>query len=182
MPITKKVRDIMVPLSDYAVINVKSTLKEAVLSLRKQYCQIEEGRCTEAGHRSVLVLDDSGALVGVLDFRSVLRVLIPEIAGGLTVRLELLGVSAAFAQAGAANLDESRLDFYGRVRKNAETRVSEVMLKVRGTIDADADLMDALRLIYRNKVHMLPVFDAGKLVGVVRDSDLFLVVADIFRT
>jgi CBS domain-containing protein len=56
------------------------------------------------------------------------------------------------------------------------------MLKVRGTIDADADLMDALRLIYRNKVHMLPVFDAGKLVGVIRDSDLFLVVADIFRT
>ncbi len=182
MPITKKVRDIMVPLSDYAVTNVKSSLKEAALSLRKQYCQVEEGRCTEAGHRSVLVLDDSGALVGVLDFRSVLRVLIPEIAGGLTVRLESLGVSAAFAEAGAFELDESRLDFYGRVRKNAETRVSEVMLKVRGTIDAEADLMEALRLIYQNKVHMLPVFDAGKLVGVVRDSDLFLVVADIFRT
>jgi CBS domain-containing protein len=181
MPITKKVRDIVVPLSEYAVTGAHQPLKDAVLTLRRVYCQVEDGKCTEAGHRSALVMDDKANLVGVLDFRSILKVLIPEIAGGLSTKLESLGVTMAFAQADALELDEARISFRARVVKNAETRVGEVMLKVRGTISADADLLDALRLIYTNRIHMLPVFDGDKLIGVIRDSDLFLAVSDIFK-
>ena len=179
MPITKKARDLLVPISDYAVTTMDKPLKEAVPELRKLYCQVEDGKCTEAGHRSILVLDHSGNLVGILDFKSILKVLIPEIAGGLTAKLEALGVSIAFAQAGTADLDEARLSFRARVLKNAETRVGEIMLKIQGTIQADADLMEALKLIYANKITVLPVYDGERLIGVLRDSDLFLTVADI---
>ena len=65
------------------------------------------------------------------------------------------------------------------VLKNAETQVGEIMLKIRGTIQADADLMEALKLIYANKITVLPVYDGDKIIGVLRDSDLFLTVADI---
>jgi CBS domain-containing protein len=179
MPITMKVRDLLVPLSEYAVTTVGKPLKEAVPALRKLYCQVEDGKCTEAGHRTILVLDDSGRLVGILDFRSILGVLIPEIAGGITARLEALGVSIAFAQADTPDLDEARISFRARVLKNAETKVADVMLKIKGTIDADADLLEALKMIFRNKITVLPVYEGDKLVGVLRDSDLFLVVADI---
>jgi len=179
MPITKKVRDLLVPISEYAVTTLDKPLKEAVPALRKLYCEVEDGKCTEAGHRTILVLDHAGKLVGILDFKSILKVLIPEIAGGLTAKLEALGVSIAFAQAGTADLDEARLGFRARVLKNAETQVGEIMLKIRGTIQADADLMDALKVIYANKITVLPVYDGDKLVGVLRDSDLFLTVADI---
>lgn len=179
MPITKKVRDLLVPISEYAVTTLDKPLKEAVPALRKLYCEVEDGKCTEAGHRTILVLDHAGKLVGILDFKSILKVLIPEIAGGLTAKLEALGVSIAFAQAGTADLDEARLGFRARVLKNAETQVGEIMLKIRGTIQADADLMDALKVIYANKITVLPVYDGDKLVGVLRDSDLFLSVADI---
>jgi len=179
MPITKKVRDLLVPISEYAVTNVDKPLREAVPALRKLYCEVEDGKCTEAGHRTILVLDHDGKLAGILDFKSILKVLIPEIAGGLTAKLEALGVSIAFAQAGTADLDEARLGFRARVLKNAETQVGEIMLKIRGTIQADADLMDALKVIYTNKITVLPVYDGDKLVGVLRDSDLFLSVADI---
>ncbi|NLI81844.1 MAG: CBS domain-containing protein [Deltaproteobacteria bacterium] len=181
MPIAKKVKDIMVPLSNYASVGADKSLRDAVLSLRREYCQIEEGKCTEAGHRSVLILDDAGRLVGVMDFRSILRVLIPEVAGGLTSYLGALGVSVAFAQADAAELDESRASFRARVLKNAEVRVTDVMLKVKGTITDETDLLEALKLMHRNKISMLPVYHGEKLVGVVRDSDLFLAVSDIFR-
>lgn len=181
MPITKKVRDLVVPLSEYAVTTADQSLKDAVLSLRRIYCQVEDGKCTEAGHRSALVMDAKGNLAGILDFRSILKVLIPEISGGLSAKLESLGVTMAFAQADALDLDESRLSFRARVIKNAETLVKEVMLKVRGTISADAELMEALKLIHVNKIHMLPVYDGEKLIGVVRDSDLFLAVSDILR-
>ncbi len=181
MPITMKVRDLLVPLSEYAVTKVDKPLKEAVPTLRKLYCQVEDGKCTQAGHRNILVLDDSGKLVGILSFRSILRVLVPEIAGGITRKLEALGVSIAFAQADTPDLDDARSSFRARVLKNAETKVADVMLKNQGTIDVDADLMDALSIMFANKITVLPVYEGDKLVGVVRDSDLFLAVADILR-
>jgi len=179
MPISKKVRELLVPLSEYAVTGPGNTLREAVPNLRRLYCQVEDGKCTEAGHRNILVVDPSGNLVGIMDFKSILRVLIPEIAGGLSAKLEAMGVSIAFAQADSTDLDEMRLSFRARVIKNAETKVSEVMLKVRGTIDAGADLIDAIKLMYRNKITVLPVYEGDKLVGVLRESDLFLSVAEI---
>ncbi|MBI4965486.1 MAG: CBS domain-containing protein [Desulfomonile tiedjei] len=179
MPIAKKVRDLLVPLTEYATTKVDKSLREAIPTLRKLYCQVEEGRCTQAGHRHILVLDHSGELVGILSFRSILHVLIPEIAGGLTAKLEALGISIAFAQAGTANLDEARASFRARVIRNAETKVQDVMLKVRGTIEADAELMDALKLMYTNKITVIPVYEGKQLVGVLRESDLFLHVAEI---
>lgn len=179
MPISKKVRDLLVPLSEYATTSVDSTLREAIPALRRLYCQVEEGRCTQAGHRNILVLDQDGCLVGILSFRSILQILIPELAGGLAARLEALGVSIAYAQADSPDLDEARASFRARVIKNAETKVKDIMLKVKGTIDADADLMAALELMYRNKITVLPAYEGDKLVGVVRESDLFLTVAEI---
>jgi CBS domain-containing protein len=40
--------------------------------------------------------------------------------------------------------------------------------------------MDGLKLMYKNKIVVLPVFSHGELVGVLRDSDLFLAVASVF--
>jgi len=57
MPVELKVKDMMVPIDDYAVTTVDKTLKEAVPKLMKIYCQVETGKCTEAGHRTSLVLD-----------------------------------------------------------------------------------------------------------------------------
>ena len=114
-------------------------------------------------------------------FRAFLKTLIPEIAGGLTAKLEALGVTMTFAQADATDLDESRLGFAGRVMKNAETRVAEIMAKIRGTIDVDASLIEGLKKIFRNKITILPVYEVDRLVGVLRDTDLFLAVIDILQ-
>lgn len=179
MPITKKVRELMVPLADYAVTTTESTLRDAVFTLQKLYCQVEAGKCTHAGHRNVLVLDPDNNLVGILNFGSILKVLIPEISGGFSGKVESFGVSLAFAQGGIPDLDEARASFRARVIRNAGTKVKDVMLKLRGTIDADADILEALKLIYQNKINVLPVFDEGKLVGVLRESDLFLAVAEV---
>ena len=175
----EKVRKRMISIGNYATVTLDATLQEAILSLRKSYCELDSGMCTEAGPRTVLVMDDRERLTGILDFRSFLKTLIPELAGGLSAKLAALGVSMTFAQADASELDESRLGFNARVVKNAETHVKNIMLKVRGTIDADASLMDALKAIFRNKISVLPVYEGDELVGVIRDTDLFLAVADI---
>ncbi len=181
MPLTTLVKDIMVPIENYAVIREDDSLKDAVATLRTVYCEIEAGVCTEAGHRACLVLDSAGKLVGVMDFRCILRVLIPEIAGGLSEKLRSLGVSITFAEGDASALDESQAGFEARVVKNAETPVRDVMFKVKGYVDADADIMAALKMMYANRIVILPVFNGDKLVGVVRDSDLFLQVANVLQ-
>ena len=97
MPVQLKVKDMMVSIDDYAVTTADKPLKEAVPKLMQIYCQVETGKCTEAGHRTSLVLDAQGELAGILDFKSILKVLIPEIAGGVSGKLHALGVSIAFA-------------------------------------------------------------------------------------
>jgi len=179
MLFTCKILERMIPIENYSTVPPDATLKEAALSLRTSYCELESGMCTEAGPRTILVVDNDGKLVGILDFRAFLEALIPELAGGLSAKLAALGVSLTFAEAGAPELDDSSLDFDGRVRKNAQTKVSDVMLKVKGSIQARACLMDALKLIYKNRITVLPVLDGEKLVGVVRDADLFLSATDI---
>jgi CBS domain-containing protein len=180
MPLRRKVQDIMVPLADYATTGPDKLLKDAVLEMRKIYCQVETGECTEAGHRTSLVLDEDGNLVGIIDFRSVLKTLIPELAGSFGEKISALGVSIAFAEADASDLDESAAGFVERVHKYSETKVKDMMLKIRGKgIQADARLIDALRLLYRLKVTVMPVYEGEKLVGALRDSDLFLATAAI---
>jgi CBS domain-containing protein len=181
MLLKQKVRDRMIPIGNYPTVLPDVTLKEATLSLRTSFCELETGMCTEAGPRTVLIVDNAGKVIGILDFKSFLETMIPEIAGGLSAKLSALGVSIAFAQADAEALDESRLGFRARVIKNAEAKVRDIMLKVRGTIDADARLIDGMKQMFRNKIIVLPVYEGDKLVGVLRDTDLFLAVADVLE-
>ncbi|MBW1838226.1 MAG: CBS domain-containing protein [Deltaproteobacteria bacterium] len=157
-----KINERMIPLKNYTTVSADASLREAALSLRTSYCELESGMCTEAGPRTALVLDRNEKLVGILDFRCFLEALIPEIAGGLSAKLAALGVSLTFAEADVAHMDEAGLDFEARVRKNAQTK-------------------DALKKMFRNKITVLPVFEGDKLVGVVRDADLFLSVTDILE-
>ncbi len=170
------VRDIMIPIKDYSTVSPDATLRQAVATLRGSYCELDTETCTEAGHRTVLVVDGGGKLEGILDFATILKTLIPEVAGGLTQRLMSAGVSAAFAEADASDLDEANLGFRARIRKNAQVKVTDIMLKIRGTIQADAGLMDALKQVFKNKITKLPVYEGKTLVGVLRDADLVLAV------
>ena len=57
MVISQKIREIMIPLSSAATATADMPLKEAIRALRKLYCEVEEGKCTEAGFRTIVILD-----------------------------------------------------------------------------------------------------------------------------
>lgn len=59
--------------------------------------------------------------------------------------------------------------------------VRDIMLKIRGTIDAGDSLMAGLKKMFRNKLIVLPVYENDKLVGVPRDTDFFLAATDILK-
>ncbi|HSV86448.1 MAG TPA: CBS domain-containing protein [Levilinea sp.] len=90
---------------------------------------------------------------------------------GLVTRTDLMGS------------DPSRLVS----RKNQEVSlkvlqqpVSKVMTTDLITIQPDAPLTEAARLMLEHKIHCLPVMDSGCLVGILTESDLFLMVVQLF--
>ena len=179
MPLKKQVKDIMIPMDKYAVVSPDTTLQVAVGTLRQSYCELETGMCKETGPRTIMVVGADGKLAGIIDFRSILRVLVPEVAGTISQKLSALGVSIAFAQADAESHDVSSEDLVARIRKNAQVKAEDIMLKSVAHIDGDTTLLEALKLIFRKKIIVLPVYENNRFVGVVRDADLVLAVADM---
>ncbi|MCK5506145.1 MAG: CBS domain-containing protein [Thermodesulfovibrionia bacterium] len=160
----KNVQDIMIPIENYTVTLSDKSLQEAIIAMRKVYCEVETGRCTEAGHRASLVINEYGHLVGIIDFRTILEALIPNIAEQLTDKLTTHG----------------KASYMERVVKNAEVIVGDIMLDIRGSLNVGDDLLEAIKVMHRKKATVLPVYEGSKLVGVLRDSDLFLAVASVF--
>ena len=143
MPLKQKIKERMIPIENYAVIAPDATLREAALSLKTSFCELDGGMRTIAGPRAVLVTDKNDKLRGILDFMCFLENYYPQI-GGLPEKLE----------------------------------VKDIMLKVKGFIDADASLEEGLRTIVQNKISVLPVYDGDKAVGLIRDTDIFLAITE----
>jgi CBS domain-containing protein len=182
MSTSQKIREFMIPLSNAATATADMPLKEAIRALRKLYCEVEEGKCTEAGFRTIVVLDGSGRIVGILDFQTIINVLIPETAGSFPAKLRAVWDSLGAVSPNLPSLEETKLGLRARIMKNAEKPVGDIMLKIRGTISADADVLEALMVLCENKVSVMPVYEGDEVVGVVRDSDLFLKIAEILQT
>jgi CBS domain-containing protein len=58
--------------------------------------------------------------------------------------------------------------------------VEKVMSKPLYTISPDAELPEAAKLMLENKVHCLPVMKDNELVGIITESDLFLMIVQKF--
>ncbi|HJF18753.1 MAG TPA: CBS domain-containing protein [Enterococcus columbae] len=54
-----------------------------------------------------------------------------------------------------------------------KTKVGDVMLKQVETIDADALLEDAIKVMRTKSVGVLPVLSANQLVGIITNNDIF---------
>ncbi|MGD8990000.1 MAG: CBS domain-containing protein [Desulfobacterales bacterium] len=143
MPLKQPVKERMIPIENYATINPDATLRQAALSLRQSFFELDGGMRTVAGPRAVLVTDEDEKLLGILDFKSFLKNYFPQI-GGL-----------------------------GR-----KIMVKDIMHKIKGAIDASASVEEGLTAIVQNKISILPVYDGGKAVGIVRDTDIFLAITD----
>lgn len=178
MPLrNNKVRDLMVPIDKYAVTSVDNSLGEAVSKLEEGFLKDH----TRERHRTILVVDESGALVGILDFRRIIEVLIPECSDTLRKRLEDLGLALMAVGSAAENPNDAASLMRERALKNAQTKVGDIMLKTRGATRADSDLLEAIKIKCSNRLTVLPVYDEDKLVGVLRDVDVFLAIAEILR-
>ncbi|AEG16985.1 CBS domain containing protein [Desulfofundulus kuznetsovii DSM 6115] len=163
MPETKKVKELMVPLSEYPVAYETDTLKHAIKVLRNY-------RASGHEHRSLLVFSrtkkvgNEEQLVGILTTRDILNAIKKNRM--LYDNTELFTMSWAF--------------FYRREPLN-ELTVTKVGQAIRPLVDAyvqaDDTVTRAIELMMTKNVNILPVFEGKKAVGIIRAIDLLDYIA-----
>ena len=177
-----RIDDLMVPLSEYATVTVGATLYEAIMALEKAQGEFDQ---TKYRHRAVLVLDKAGTVVGKISQHAALKALEPQY-------LKMSSNSSAAHYGFSVNFLNDLQEQYNLLdgalenicRKAAKMKVENFMSKLSEGefIDLGASLDRAIHLLVMGHHQSLLVKKAGKVVGVIRLTDVFASVFHVLRT
>jgi DNA-binding response OmpR family regulator len=169
----KTVADVMIPIADYTTVNQNSTVGEAIDKLRESFFSREAtSRIMETGHRSIMVFDDQGDVIGILAIIDLLDAVMP-------------GYLSAPKPSTADSIQYSPMFWSGmftrEIRKIAAQKISDVMSPAPLTISAEANLMEAAYAMVANKKRRLAVEQSDRIIGIIREQDLFFEIDRILR-
>jgi CBS domain-containing protein len=175
----KKVRDVMLPLAEYATIRSGCTLREALIALSKAQLGLT---CDRHQHRAVLVLDEKGDVVGKLTHWAILRSLEPEpLEKADEAALDRAGLSSEFIGRLKREVRASGISLRRMCRAAARVGAEDAMVPASESIEEDALLTDAIERMVESREQSMLVRRDGRAVGVLRLADVFEEVADLIR-
>jgi len=167
----KRAGDIMIPIEEYTRISVDSTVREAIEALKRSYESfLSTGKVMECGHRSILVFDRKERLSGILSILDLIKALRPAY---LTAPKPSMADTLRYSTMFWSGLFTSQAK--GLVGK----KVGDIMSEPPLTIQEDANLMEIAEMMVTEKARRLAVTSGGKVVGVVREQELFFEIARV---
>jgi CBS domain-containing protein len=175
------VKDLMVPLSEYATVSEGATLYDAVLSLEKAQEKFED-KHTRYSHRAILVLDKDQNVIGKLSQLDVLRALEPKYENMIEGKgTRQFGFSRQFMKSILENYHLFASPLEDICRKAGEQNVKKFMRAPNEGeyISADATLDEAIHLLIMGSHQSLLVTRNESIVGILRLTDVF---AAVFHT
>jgi CBS domain-containing protein len=158
MPEQKTTKDLMIRLEDYPHIPYWFTLRQAMAIVREATLKFEGS----FEPRAVLVFDEKYQLMGILTLRDI-----------------IIGLEPKFLQETSLIKTDPRLtvlmgDFFGpKMAEQSQRAVSEVMSPIKITVNADDPITKPLYLMVKEHIGLIPVMQSGKVVGMLRLTDLF---------
>ena len=179
---TTTVKTLMVPLSEYATVSVSATLAEAVAALsRAQEC-FDAARYR---HRAVLGVDDQDQVVGKLGLNHVLKALEPKYYEELQIDgdLGIHRLSNYILKTMVDKYDLFDAPFDEACRRAAHLPIRKVMHRPRADefIDQEGTLGEAIHRLVMGCHQSLLVRDGGRVIGVLRLTDVFAAAAALIR-
>lgn len=167
----KTVKEVMLPLSEYAVVNEDATILDALHALKASQDRLPAGR---QPHRAVLVRDRRGAIIGKLHYFAFLRALMPERKPMIERKvLDRAGVDDDLFASSMQTLDLLTSDLVNLCERARNVAVRDVCTPATQGIGEDASLADAIHAFLTYQTLSLLVQRAGTTVGILRLSDLF---------
>ena len=167
----KRVKDIMVSLDDYAVVNDNATIFDALTALKESQTNLQPGQYL---HRAVLVKDKNGQIVGKLGHLTFLKALEPKYSNIGDLRaLSRAGLTVTFIDEIATNWDLFEIDLRESCTRLKRLKVKDIMHPVREHIDEDATIKEAIHRIVMWQTLSILVTRKDEPVGLLRLADLF---------
>lgn len=186
---TKKAEELMVPISDYPTVSHGATLREAVLTLQEAEAHFE--KIEGAVPRAILVLNDKKRVVGKVSHWDVLRALEPKYRSmGDSRALHQCGWSAKFVKSMVENYGLLQSPLEEACRKAGNLKVRNLMVPIseeellhheREIVEHDAPLNEVIHLLILGNLMFLYVRKQGRIVGIIRLSDVFRMISGIIK-
>lgn len=176
------VKELMVPLEEYATVSLGANLYEAVLALEKAQMAFDPSKHK---HRAILVLDSSRIVVGKLDIFDILMALEPKYG-----EFEAEGVlsSSGYSPDLIKDMLKDRV-LWSEPMQFICSRATEMNVKDFMEPPADyayvaeeATLDEAIHQLMLSRYQSLLVTREAKVVGVLRLSDVFTKICDKIKT
>ena len=179
----KKVNEVMVPLSEYATVKEDDTLESAIKTL---YSAQEATSNHTYKHRAVLVYDKTGNIAGKVGPLDVLRALEPkysQLGHSDTLAkmgLSRFGLSNEFLYSLVENYNLWDESCKALVEKAKGRKVKEIMYSPQEGeyVKEDAKVAEAIHQFILGHHQSLLVLKNGKVVGILRLSDVFKLICD----
>ena len=179
----KKVKEIMIPLSEYATVSEEDSIVHAIKALKNAQKDTKQ----QYKHRAVLVYDKNKQISGKMSMFDILKALEPKYRQfehtDNTGRMGLsrFGLSHEFLNSLIENFtlwDETLEEL---VKKASNLQVKEVMYKpTEGEyIDEEVPVAEAVHQFILGCHQSLLVRKNNKVVGIIRLIDVFNLVSEI---
>ncbi|MBW1677089.1 MAG: CBS domain-containing protein [Deltaproteobacteria bacterium] len=161
----RKVKDLMVKITEYPHIPYWLSVRDAISMIHSAY-----GETPALGEpRMVLVFDEKYQLQGLLTLKNLLTGIEPG----------FLRKDEKSPYQGLTHEDYARLStlvegtFSEKCKEEARKPVSEVMTPIRARVDVNDSVAKAAFVMLQADVNLVPVMDGEKIAGVLRMSDVF---------
>jgi CBS domain-containing protein len=177
-----KVKELVVPLSEYAVISEEASLYEAVMALEKAQLDFDQ---TRYRHRAILVEDANHFIIGKLGQLDVLRALEPKY---FEMQSEGRGMAhLGFSKKFLMDLLEVYKLFDKPMddicRKAGQEKVSKFMHRLTDGeyIEESASLDEAIHLLVAGHHQSLLVTKGTDIEGILRLTDVFAAIVQAIK-
>jgi CBS domain-containing protein len=178
---TITVKELMVPLKEYATVSKDATLRDAVLALEKAQMTLDPSRHK---HRAILVLDESGRVVSKITMKNILVALEPNY--GKVEGMEVLERSGYSPDLIRSILEDNVLwaePLQFVCKRSTKLKVSEfIQAPSKGEyINENSTLDEAVHQLIVCPYHSLLVASDDEVVGILRLSDVFTKICDTIK-
>lgn len=174
----KKVGDIMSPVAEYSRINAEAPLCDALNNLKKYNDEIKAGNT--AIHKTMLVTDASGKIVGKLSLYDFVKGLVPEPAKEKRFSKKLYSILSARALEVADEVKEIQERFqwlhstFGElVKQETRKKVKDVMSSIEPLLHEEDTINKAVFIMFKENIRQPAVIRDGEIVGVVNLMGIF---------
>lgn len=167
----KTARDIMIHISDYTTITPENTVRDAIAALKRSFEGfVTSSRLMETGHRSLLVTGPDKEVIGILSIRDLIDAVRPDyLKAAKPSTADSMQFSAMFW---------SGL-FTSRTLAVADKPVGEIMSDSPPRKDENTNLMELADFMATEQVRRVLVTREDKVIGIVREQELFFEMARI---